>query len=400
MASIKTKFRPSTIPGHEGIIYYQIIHERKIRQLPTSYRIFSNEWDPDRSVVTTTQTSERRLTVQMIRERIRWDMERLAKIDKKLLNTGLPYTANDVIEEFRRYVLKYSLFNYMENRIAGLKEEGKNGTAYNYRYTLNSFKRFREGEDIILDNINAALMKSYEIWLKGRGVSPNTVSFYFRILRAVYNHAVEQDVIENRSPFKRVYTGIGKTVKRALPLEVIKKIKQLDLSMYPQLVFARDMFMMSFYLRGMSFVDMSFLRKSDLRNGYLTYRRRKTNQLLTIAWKKEMQAILDRYPDNKSDYLLPIIKTKGINERCAYRNAGYTINRNLKRIAELIDLDFPLTLYVARHSWASGAKAMGIPVSVISEGMGHDSENTTLIYLASLDTSLVDNANDIIIDSL
>ena len=60
----------------------------------------------------------------------------------------------------------------------------------------------------------------------------------------------------------------------------------------------------------------------------------------------------------------------------------------------------PLTMYVARHSWASAAKAKGIPVSVISEGMGHDSESTTQIYLASLDTSIVDSANSIILNSL
>ncbi|MDE6543920.1 MAG: tyrosine-type recombinase/integrase, partial [Muribaculaceae bacterium] len=111
-------------------------------------------------------------------------------------------------------------------------------------------------------------------------------------------------------------------------------------------------------------------------------------------------SILDKYPVNRSEYLLPIIKRTGINERCTYRNAGYAINRNLKQIAAMIGINVPITLYVARHSWASVAKAKGIPVSVISEGMGHDSETTTQIYLASLDTSVVDRANALIIKSL
>jgi len=89
-----------------------------------------------------------------------------------------------------------------------------------------------------------------------------------------------------------------------------------------------------------------------------------------------MQMILDKYPENASDYLLPIIRNPYTNERCTYRNVGYNINRNLKRIAEMVGVQIPLTLYVARHSWASAAKAKGIPVSVISEGMGHDSETT------------------------
>ena len=108
----------------------------------------------------------------------------------------------------------------------------------------------------------------------------------------------------------------------------------------------------------------------------------------------------NKYPENTSDYLLPIIRNPGTNERYTYRNAGYNINHNLKRIAEMIGVPIPLTLYVARHSWASAAKAKGIPLSVISEGMGHDSEATTQIYLASLDTTAVDKANSLILKSL
>ena len=113
-----------------------------------------------------------------------------------------------------------------------------------------------------------------------------------------------------------------------------------------------------------------------------------------------MQLILDKYPENSTDYLLPIIRSTGINERCSYRNTGYNINYSLKQIAGMVGVAIPLTLYVARHSWASAAKAKGIPISVISEGMGHDSESTTRIYLASLDTSVVDRANSLILKSL
>lgn len=400
MASIKVKFRPSTVADHEGTIYYQIIHERKVRQLLTDYKVFSSEWDENRSMVTTTQKSERKSFILSIRERIRWDIERLTKIDRKLDANGLIYTADDVIDEFNRYAHEYSLFNFMESLIARLKQNGKIRTSETYRSTLNSFKNFRQDEDIMLDCITSEIMEAYEAWHKKRGVTPNTISFYTRVLRAVYHRAVEDDIIENRNPFRKVYTGVDKTVKRALPLAVIKKIKALDLSLTPALDYARDMFLMSFYLRGMSFIDMAFLKKTDLKNGYVTYRRRKTGQQLIIEWTKEMQIILDKYPENKSDYLLPVIRDPGLNERCTYRNTGYNINHSLKRIAGMVGVTIPLTLYVARHSWASAAKAKGIPLSVISEGMGHDSEATTQIYLASLDTSVVDKANSLILKCL
>ena len=400
MASIKVKFRPSTVADHEGSIFYQIIHDRKPRQLITDYKVFPSEWDNSRSMVVANHNSERKSFILSIRERIRWDVERLTKIVRKFDNKGVSYSADDVIEEFHRYANEYSLFNYMESIIIRLKQNGKTRTSETYTVTLNSFKKFRKSEDIMLDCINSVVMEAYEFWLRQRGVSSNTVSFYTRILRAVYNRAVEAEIIEDRNPFCHVYTGVDKTVKRALPLPIIKKIKALDLSLTPALDFARDMFIMSFMLRGMSFIDMAYLRKTDLSNGYITYRRRKTNQQLTIEWAKEMQMILDKYPENESDYLLPIIKHSGTNERYTYRNVGYNINRNLKQIARTLNISIPLTMYVARHSWASAAKAKGIPLSVISEGMGHDSEATTQIYLASLDTSVVDKANSLILKSL
>lgn len=400
MATIKVKFRPSTVAEHGGTIYYQIIHERKVRQLLTEYKVFPAEWDENRSMVTTTQKSERKTFILSICERIRWDVERLTKIDRELDANGLSYTADDVIEEFNRYAHEYSLFNFMESIIAKLKQNGKVRTSETYKSTLNSFKKFREDEDIMLDCLTSEIMETYDAWHHKRGVAPNTISFYTRILRAVYNRAVEDDIIENRNPFRKVYTGVDKTVKRALPLPIIKKIKALDLSLNTSLDFARDMFLMSFYLRGMSFIDMAFLKKTDLKNGYVTYRRRKTGQQLIIEWTKEMQMILDKYPENESEYLLPIIRNPGTNERCTYRNVGYNINHNLNTIAGMVGVTIPLTLYVARHSWASAAKAKGIPLSVISEGMGHDSETTTQIYLASLDTSVVDKANSLILKSL
>lgn len=400
MASIKVKFRPSTVADHEGTVFYQIIHERKVRQLLTGYKVFPSEWDDNRSMVTTSRTSERTSLILSLRERIRRDMERLTKIDRKLDAVGVAYTADDIIDEFNRYTNEYSLFNFMESLIVKLKQNGKARTSETYKSALNSFKKFRKNEDMMLDSITPGTMEDYQAWHRKRGVVPNTISFYTRILRAVYNRAVEEDIIDNRNPFRHVYTGVDKTVKRALPLTVIRKIKALDLSLAPALDFARDMFLMSFYLRGMSFIDMAFLKNTDLKNGYVTYRRRKTGQQLIIAWTREMQTILDKYPKNKCGYLLPVIRNPGTNERYAYRNTAYNINHNLKRIAEMVGVTIPLTLYVARHSWASAAKTKGIPVSVISEGMGHDSEATTQIYLASLDTSVVDRANNLILKSL
>lgn len=400
MTSIKVKFNPSTASGHEGNICYQIIHDRKVRQLATDYRLFPEEWNEKRSTVIFGSNSERKAFLLSLRENIRRDMKRFGKIRSRLDAEGLSYSADDIINEFKRFVTDCSLFNFAQSIIAMLKHDSRLRTAETYKSALMSFSRFRNNKDIVLDCITSETMESYEAWLKNRGVVPNTISFYMRILRAVYNRAVEKGMIENLLPFRKVYTGIDKTVKRALPISALKKIKSLNLSQQPSLDYARDMFLLSFCLRGMSFIDMAYLKKTDLKDGYVTYRRRKTGQQLIIQWTNEMQLILNKYPENESIYLLPIIRNSNTNTRCICRNKSYNINHSLKKIAGMTGVNIPLTLYVARHSWASAAKTNGVPVSVISEGMGHDSESTTRIYLASLDTSLIDRANSLVINSL
>lgn len=180
MASIKVKFRPSTVADHEGTIYYQIIHERKVRQLLSDYKVYPSEWDESRSMVMTTQKSERKSFILSIRERIRWDVERLMKIDRKLDANGLTYTADDVIDEFARYSNEYSLFNFMQSMIVTLKQRNQLRTAETYKAALNSFKKFRNNEDIMLDAIISDTMLTYESHLKNKGNTLNTQGWRMR----------------------------------------------------------------------------------------------------------------------------------------------------------------------------------------------------------------------------
>ena len=399
MASVKVKFRPSTIEGKEGTIYYQIIQNRVIRQLKTDYRIFTDEWNEAESCIIV-GSSERSNLLLSLQERMEWDLKRLDMIIRQLDNRKAGYTAGDIVASFQNNTEGQSLFNFMQNIIVRLKQMGKQRTSETYQTTLKSFMQFRKDKDLLLDEITSEMIQTYEAYLQNRGISRNSSSFYMRILRAVYNQAVEKDLTSQRFPFKHVYTGVDKTVKRAISIKYVRQIKNLDLSMKPTLDFARDMFLFSFYTRGMAFVDMAYLKKKDLTNGILTYRRHKTGQQMLIKWEKCMQEILDKYDTTRTPYLLPIIKAMNEDERKQYGNALRMVNNKLKVIAKKICLPISLSTYVARHSWASIAKSKNIPLSVISEGMGHDSETTTQIYLSSLDSSAIDRANSLIIKDL
>ena len=398
MASVKVKLRPSTVNGREGT---QIIHNRVVRQINTEYKLFVSEWDCHSETVVLHHLSpeqERNNYLLSISSRIRWDKDRLNKIIHTLSQSDR-FVTDDIVVRFRGGRQEQSFNDYICQQIARLKRLGKIRTSETYMAALRS-SGFMNDKAVLFDQINADLIAEYEAYLKGRGNSPNTISFYMRILKAVYNRATEDGLTEQRHPFKSVYTGVEKTLKRAISLGDLKCIKGLDLSLKPNLDFARDMFLFCFYTRGMSFIDMAYLRKKDLQNGILSYRRRKTGQQLFIKWERCMQEIVDKYPVNETEYLLPIITKRGEDYRKQYANELHRVNHLLKKIGKQLDLPIPLTMYVGRHSWASIAKSRNVPISVISEGMGHDSENTTQIYLASLDTTVVDKANKKILDLL
>ena len=402
MASIKVKFRPSTVNGREGTLYYQVIHNRVVRQINTEYKLFVSEWDCHSETVVLHHIStgqERNDYLLSISSRIKWDKERLNKIIHTLSQSGA-FVTDDIIMRFHDNRQELSFNAYISQQIARLKRLGKIRTSETYTAALRSFSGFMNDTEVLFDQLNADLLAEYEAYLKGRGNTPNTISFYMRILKAVYNRAVEDGLTEQRHPFKSVYTGVEKTMKRALSLNDIRRIKGLDLSLKPNLNYARDMLLFCFYTRGMSFIDMAYLKKKDLQNGILSYRRQKTGQQLFVKWEKPMQELIDKYDTFDTPYLLSVIRNNGVDEWHQYQNAAHRINRNLKQIGKQIGLDIPLTTYVARHAWASIAQSKNVPLSVISKALGHNSEQTTRIYLSSLDTSVVDKANNLILMSI
>ena len=393
--SIKLKFRASVKPQKEGTLIFQVIHDRKVRRIRSQFKIFKEEWDEAAGRILLAASAPSRCSqLQIIRFNVEWEFRRLRKIIDTLERSGKEWNLDEVIQKFNPDINKeYSVFHFIQGQILRKKQLGKIRSSETYQATLNSFMNFRQGIDLTFDMFDSELMELYEAELQRRGVVRNTSSFYLRILRTNYKLAVEKGLTQDCHPFKHVYCGMDKTVKRCLSFEEIKRMKELDLSLKPALDFARDMFIFSFCARGMSFVDMAYLKKSDLKNGYLIYRRKKTGQLLTIEWTRQMQVILDKYESNPTQYLLPLILREDGNERRQYQNQMMKINRRLKEIASLVHLSVPLSLYYSRHSWATIARGKSIPLSVISEGLGHDSELTTQIYLDSIKSVEVDRAN-------
>lgn len=299
--------------------------------------------------------------------------------------------------------MKTSFISFLDYRISSLIESNRLGTANNYRRAKASLLRFLDGKDLAFSDINEGWVEDYSDWLAKRGLLRNSVSFYMRILRAVYNKGVRKGFAKPGNPFSAAYTGIDRTRKRFVAKEVVRRLCSLDLSGDPQLSKTRSLFMFSLYARGMAFIDIAFLRHENIKGREIIYRRRKTGQILRIRIESEMRDIIKEFSgrDSAGGYLFGIIPEASEKEKySAYERSLSTYNYRLRKMSEMLGLPEPLTSYTARHTWASLAQKWDVPVSVISAGMGHASEKTTRIYLSSLDNSLIDRANRRLLDKL
>ena len=395
MASVRIKFRPSTVEGKEGTLYFQIIHKRVARTVFTDCRVFTSEWNNVSSSVITRGTEERKAYLEMVASKLKWSLERFTKIIAEKDKEKADYTVDDIVSEYNRQPECPTLFNFIRSMITKKTAAKRDGTAKTYRDSLASFSSFRNGKDITFDDLNEDIINQYEAWMKNKGLKRNSSSCYLRTFKTLYLKAVELGLTEDKDIFCHVFTGFATTTKRAISIDAIKAIRKLNLENNPALAFARDMFMLSLYLQGMAFVDIAYLKKSDIRNGQLQYSRKKSGQTLTISWEKPMQEIVDAYSHLTKDtpYLLPIITKQDGMERKQYEKAEHNVNRNLKKIGEMAGLHIPLTTYVARHSWASIMRDMGNDITVVSKGLGHEDIKTTQIYLSTIDNSTVMRAN-------
>lgn len=400
MAKVRVKFRPSTISDRPGGIVYLVTHKKVVRCISPGIKLYSHEWDEDNAEPRVNNGGVRADIIRLISRQLKADVKLIGDIIDRFNRRGCDFSSDDVVNEFRNVQGPVSLFPFMEKVIDLLSRLNQLGTADNYRAALRRFRRFRNGSDLSFDNVDTTLMEDYQACLKADGLSRNSISFHMRVMRAVYNRAVRQGLTADRHPFLTVFTGMEKTRKRAITVNDIQRIRNLDLSSDRNLEFARDMFLFLFFCRGMSFVDAAFLKRTDIKDGVLVYNRHKTGRQLHVKVIRQIQNLLDRYLSPDSQYIFPIITNPGKNERRQYETTLRRVNNALKTIGEKAGLSAKLTTYVSRHSWATIAKTKNVPINIISDALGHESAATTQIYLASIDASVIDLANELVVGDM
>lgn len=302
--------------------------------------------------------------------------------------------------------------DFVSSLSVSLRKENRFRTSEAYLSTERSVLRFLCHHPTMDELFCVEQLKSYEnyLWRIGRG--RNTISFYMRMLQSIYNQAVRSNLVSLIDGlFSQVFTGNDVTCKRAVAPEVIALLRSSRSRLPKALTIACDYFMLSFYLRGISFVDLAYLRRVDYRQGdrsrdakgVIAYRRSKTKALMTVVVEPCAAELIHYYSSLTSEtspYLLPIIDKPELDNRQQYTNALRLHNMRLHRISELLHLGVNLTSYVSRHSWATIARRQGVSMGEISEGLGHSSERMTRIYLDSFTNEALSNANQIVIQAL
>ena len=399
MATVKLKFRPSSVPETEGTLYYQVIHKRKVKWISTDYHITPTEWDDKSETLLIPPNGERRTELLLMRSIIEWELRQRKETIHKLETANKDITIDEICDAFNQIAPCKTVFTFLQEQVARQEQMKRQGTAKTYGNAYRSFRKFREDIDLTFDELTSDMMERYEAWLINRRLKQNSISCYLRTLSTMLYKAMDEKLIADANLFSRVRLTYVKTAKRAISEKELKDISCLQLPEGTTIAFARDIFMFSFYMRGMPFVDIAYLRKTDIKNKMLTYSRKKTNQCLSVECEDAQRKIIDRYAHLTEDtpYLFPIIRKIDGTEYNQYQCMLENVNRALRKIGEMVGLNVPLTTYVARHTWASMARDMDISIGIISEGMGHRSLKTTEVYLNSISTSKINDANKKII---
>ena len=380
----------------------RIIHNRTISQIVLGIYLLPKDWNEEKRIIKTSYQGTE--SIARLNNRIRVKKNELSDFindldEKKILDTIK--VAHEIKELFERKPELISFYNYTEKLIADMKKAHRIGNARSYSFVLSVIKKFRGDKEMTISDVTYSFLLDFETYHYAKGNKVNSLAVYMRTIRAIYNRAIKDGLVEQELyPFKNYKIKTKKTQKRAIGMDAIKSI--IDLSLMPShpLFHTRNFFLLSFYMRGIPFADLVQLKMSNIIGGRIYYQRKKTDKPYNIKITDEIQSILNVYISDKKreDYIFSVIKRddpEGVYKDIEWARHRY--NKKLTKLAEACGIDENLTSYVSRHSFATRAKNLGIPVATISDMLGHESTRTTEIYMASLPDDVMDDAHALII---
>lgn len=401
MASVKIIQKSKSLSNGEYPIYLQVIKNGKVKRISLNLSCPKNEWDGNEFKKNHPNYIKRNQLLNKFKERA------YAVIDEFGVNS-IDFTLSEFENRFRnrRKGNAVTVLEFWEEKIEDLKKSHKTGNARAYKDVKNSFFKFNKDKNILFRDITPKLLDKYEVYLRSNNNIDGGISLKMRTLRALFNYAIKTgDANIQDYPFRvyKISKLKGKNVKRALTVSEFKKFEALNLDKHPHLTDTKYLFLFSFYLRGINYIDMMKLEWKNIEDGKVYYKRSKTGKIFIIKILEPVQKILNYYKAQKRDtpYVFPILTKIDLTPmQVEYRKDKMlkVFNRELKEIASIQGINKNITSYVARHSYGTIMKYIGVSTDVISESMGHANLDVTNSYLKEFENDIIDDANEKLLD--
>lgn len=385
-------YRSKTLANGEHPLMLCVTKERRRKYVSMGISLAARYWDFDKS------RPKRNCPNRIYIEKYIADKQR-EYTDKviELTCEEKAFTANTLVEKVCGGYTTKTVGQLFTEQIEALIAAKRTGYALSVRQAYTSLMRFNGHLNIYFSEIDTVWLKRYETWLRGQGFSENTIGRRFRTLRAVYNVAIEEKCVKaNYYPFKsyKVSKLHQATAKRAISkADIMRIIEYRSNDFYKQ--FAVDLFAFGYFMGGINFVDIAYLKTDNIVDGRLIYTRRKTHKLIRLPLQSKAQEIIERYRQDGALFLFPILSAFHKTEQ-QQRNRVHKViskvNERLKEVGKELEIPIDLTTYVSRHSFATVLKREGVSTSIICESLGHSSEKVTQIYLDSFENSQIDAA--------
>jgi len=398
MATIKIVLRNKA--NSEGLypLILRVTKERKIKIITLGMESYPKDWDEKESQF------KKSLPNYNQKNRVILNLKQKAlKIIDGFNLEEMDFTLNQFEAKFRgKEQSKITVLEFWVDKISDLNLAGRVGNARAHKDTKTSFFKFCKNQKILFREITVEVLDKYETHMRSTGSNDGGIGVRMRELRAVFNDAIKKGVVDEKYyPFKvyKVSKLKGKGFKKALTRAEVKKIENLNEIENPHLIEAKHLFVFSYYTRGMNFYDMMKLSWENIDNDKLTYTRSKTKGRFTVKILKPVQDILNYYKElnPSTNYVFPILLKEGLTPTQIENRKDKKIkrfNRDLKMITQIVGIDKNVTSYVARHSFATNLKELGVSTDVISQSMGHQNVSITTSYLKDFENDVIDDANE------
>lgn len=383
-------------------VYFRVTCNKKVTYQGLGRYVLPEEWDAASSRFTKAYRDHK-----SDNDILRMYEQRASDLLREYERDSVPFDASKFIEDIfqpkqQRSIVPTLLQHYCDAIAETMVAENRYGNSEVYRNLAQMIRNYQP--KTMLSDISHAWLSRFEHYLRAtRKQKPGTIDYYLRTLRAVCNRARKEELATaNWKPFAGYSTAHLRepTAKRALSMTDAQRIIS-ETPTTSQEAIAIDLFRFSLFSRGMNLVDMAYLTHENIRDGRIEYERRKTGAHYSIALNEHTQAIIERYRDPESPYCLPILAMYHATpkqQRERIHRVTKFVNKSLRAIAKRLGIPSErLTLYSARHTYATALKERGVSVEVISQSLGHADLRTTQIYLKSFDKKVLDDADQLLL---